>query len=296
MGFRSEVTVFLVVALGAAWAAASPLWAAGGSLDTPLTGLVATAMMFTPTLGVLVVWAVRRTPAREWARETGLGLGPRSGRTFALIAAAWLGVPLLVAAAIALSAGLGLLSLDLAGLSLFRQQLAAAPGPTPDAGTLALIQLVAGPLIAPLINAVPAFGEEWGWRGWLLPRLTELGVWPALLLSGLIWGAWHAPLTLLGYNYPSLGAWAAAMFVGFCALFGVLLGWLRLRSGSVWPATIAHGALNATAGAIFLLGDATAPPNPAIAGITGLVGWALLVVVAATALRLHPVRESEPVR
>ena len=40
-------------------------------------------------------------------------------------------------------------------------------------------------LIAPGINAIFAFGEEWGWRGFLLPKLLPLGQWPALLLAGI---------------------------------------------------------------------------------------------------------------
>jgi hypothetical protein len=74
-------------------------------------------------------------------------------------------------------------------------------------------------------------------------------------------------------------------------LFGAVLGWLRLRSGSVWPAVIGHGALNATAGLVLFVGDAAHPPNPALAGIVGVVGWPVLAVVAALLLapRLAPV-------
>src|SRR5690606_38859285 len=100
-----------------------------------------------------------------------------------------------------------------------------------------------------------------------------------LLLSGVIWGLWHAPLTLLGYNYPGLGPWAALYFVGFCVLAGVVFGWLRLRCGRVWPAVVAHGALNATAAAVLVLGD-----------VAGLVGWALLAAVGAALPTFLPVR------
>lgn len=164
-----------------------------------------------------------------------------------------------------------------------------------DPATLAAVQLAAALLIAPLINSIAAFGEEWGWRGWLLPRLMPLGTSRALLVSGVIWGAWHAPLTLRGYNYPQLGAWAAPMFVVFCVAYGALLGWLRLRSGSIWPAVIGHGALNASGSIILLVGDAAHPPNLVVAGITGLVGSALLAVVAAALFRFRPVRRPDPV-
>ncbi|MEU6425464.1 CPBP family intramembrane glutamic endopeptidase [Microbispora sp. NPDC046973] len=299
---NADVWLFLLVAFGASWLIALPLWLGAVRLGTPAFALVGGLMMLTPSLGVLAVWLTRRrgTPLRAWARATGLTLGPDRGGTAALLVAALLGVPLLVAVALLVSAAVGVVSLDFAGLSLFHAQLGAAIGKVPlDPRVLYAVQAAQAVLIAPFLNAIPALGEEWGWRGWLLPRLLgdpavssapgPRRVWPALVLSGVIWGLWHAPLTLKGYNYPALGAWAAALFVGFCVLFGALLGWLRLRSRSVWPAVIAHGSLNAVTGLALLLGDAAAPPNAALAGITGVVGWVLLAAVVLVVYRLRPV-------
>jgi membrane protease YdiL (CAAX protease family) len=319
---HTDLRSFLIVTFGASWLLALPLWLSGGSLNSPLALGTATLMMTTPSLGVVAVWRFghRGTPFREWARQTGLTFGVSRSRTLKLIALAWLGIPALTLIAIALSAAIGAVDLDLDGLSLFRRQLSAVAGPAGavpvDPKVLLAAQFAQAIVIAPLVNALPSLGEEWGWRGWLLPRLLggsaspygpgdPEGVAPeptrlrrALLLSGLIWGVWHAPLTLRGYNYPSLGPWAALMFVGFCALFGVFLGWLRLRSGSVWPAVIGHGALNATAGLIVAIGDAANPPNLVVAGITGVVGWAVLAVVAVIVSRIpygSRERSAEPV-
>jgi len=121
-----------------------------------------------------------------------------------------------------------------------------------------------------------------------------LGTWRALLVSGVIWGAWHFPLTLRGYNYPELGAWAAPMFIVFCVVFGALLSWLRLYSGSVWPAVVGHGSLNASAGLALLIGDAADPPVLAVVGITGLVGSVLLAVVSVLLFKYRPVGRSAP--
>ncbi|MGP3962578.1 CPBP family intramembrane glutamic endopeptidase [Nonomuraea sp. 3N208] len=288
---KRPLLIFIVLAFGLSWAAVLPIWF-GGGLGSPLMAGLATLMMFTPTVGVLGVWALSRTPFKEWARQTGLTLGERKGRTGALVLAAWLGVPLLVFLAMGLSAAVGLTSLDLGGLSLLRAALEGRGAPVPaDLGSVAAIQVVLAVLAGPALNAIPALGEEWGWRGWLLPRLVSgNGVLAGLLLSGAIWGVWHAPLTLLGYNYPRLGSWAALYFIGFCVLAGVLLGWLRLRTGSVWPAVVAHGSLNAVAPAAVLLGDAAAPPNEVLVGVTGLVGWVLLAVICAALLRFVPVR------
>ncbi|MEO3889032.1 CPBP family intramembrane glutamic endopeptidase [Nonomuraea sp. B5E05] len=287
-----SLPIFIVLAFGLSWAVALPLWF-GGGLGSPLLPLLASAMMFTPTAAVLGVWAVTRTPAREWARQTGLTLGERGKRTGLLVLATWLGVPLLALLAMGLSAAVGLVALDLDRLSLLRAALQARGMEIPgELGTVAALQIVVAIVAGPLLNAIPALGEEWGWRGWLLPRLTSTnGMLAGLLLSGAIWGVWHAPLTLLGYNYPSLSSWAALFFIGFCVLAGVLIGWLRLRTGSVWPAVVAHGSLNAVMPPILLLGDAAAPPNELLVGLTGLVGWVVLALAGAALLRFFPVRQ-----
>src|SRR5690606_15530517 len=118
----------------------------------------------------------------------------------------------------------------------------------PPAGVLIAAQLVAIPFAAATINALAAFGEEIGWRGFLVPALRRYGTWPALLISGAIWGLWHAPVILLGYNFGRPDITGVLLMTGGCLAWGVLLGWLRLRSASLWPAVFAHGAMNATAG------------------------------------------------
>ncbi|MEV2266266.1 CPBP family intramembrane glutamic endopeptidase [Nonomuraea africana] len=290
------IPLFLLVAYGLAWLFALPLWLGDGLAD-PLFGPLVGLMMFTPALGVLAVWAVRRTPFRAWARETGLTLGARRGRTVALFFATWAAVPLVVYGTLALTAALGLVSLDLGRLSLFTTTIRATGMPLPDdPHTALLVQVVVSTLVLPVLNLIPMLGEEWGWRGWLLPRLVAArGVFGGLVLSGVIWGLWHAPATALGYNYPGLGPWAALLFVGFCVPAGMLFGWLRLRTGSVWPAVIGHAVLNPAASLALLLGDAAAPPDTVVAGITGLVGWAVLAVLAVVVFKLAPVRQEQPV-
>ncbi|MEZ0075776.1 hypothetical protein [Planotetraspora sp. GP83] len=85
--------VFLLVTFGASWLAATPVWVSGSPLGSPPVLVTAVIMMMTPSLGVVAVWRLvhRGTPFRQWARQTGLTLGPSRARTGKLVAAAWLG-------------------------------------------------------------------------------------------------------------------------------------------------------------------------------------------------------------
>ncbi len=90
-----------------------------------------------------------------------------------------------------------------------------------------------------------AFGEELGWRGYLLPKLYEARLKRPLIISSVIWGAWHLPLILgAGYassNYPLL---SAALFMLTILSAGTFAGWLRMRSGSIWVVMGYHAAHN----------------------------------------------------
>ena len=116
---------------------------------------------------------------------------------------------------------------------------------------LALQLFMINAIIAPAINIFFAFGEEAGWRGFLLTRLEEeFDRTTAIILSGLIWGVWHWPLILLfGYDYTYdtrfLGAF---LFLVFTVILGAFFSWLRFKTGSVLIPSLAHGTFNAYIG------------------------------------------------
>ncbi len=223
---------------------------------------------------------------------TGMRLGePGWGWYWAF---AWLAIPALCVAAPFVAAALGLYDLDLE-FSGLRQMVVDAGGEQAfeqiPLESMVAIQL-GTILIAPLLNAPFAFGEELGWRGYLLPRLLPLGQIRALLISGAIWGVWHAPAILLGHNYPGAPVLGTFMMIVFCVLMGIVLGWTRLVTGSVWPAVIGHAALNGSAGVTLLFFRAGYEPDTTLVGITGWSGWILplLLVVYLFASRRLPVR------
>lgn len=96
---------------------------------------------------------------------------------------------------------------------------------------------------------IHAFGEEFGWRGYMMPKLTELMPMPAaILVGGVIWGLWHAPLTIAGHNfgidYPGYPWKGILCMCVCCVLLNAFLTFLTMRTGSVFPAAVCHSVHN----------------------------------------------------
>jgi CAAX protease family protein len=95
------------------------------------------------------------------------------------------------------------------------------------------------------IGMIFTAGEEIGWRGYMLTRLIAAGVPKPIFMSGLIWGLWHIPLILSGRYVTSSGPLvSAALFMVTILAGGYLIAWLRLATGSVWPAILFHASWN----------------------------------------------------
>ncbi|MEY2847818.1 MAG: hypothetical protein RI885_483 [Actinomycetota bacterium] len=281
------VITFLAIALGAAWAIQSPLWISGDGLAHPLFFPLTLGMMFTPALAAIVVVLVVHRP-RSIPRLLGLAPLRPMTRTLGLVALAAVAFPVLAIASMLLGHAMGLVRLDLVGLSGLAEFLA-AQGQVDVSREMLVGIAVAQLLIIPLNivgSSIAAFGEELGWRGWLLPNLLPLGTWPALIVTGLAWGVWHAPIILLGYNYGRTDLLGVLLMTGWCVMLGILIGWLRLRSASVWPAVIAHGAVNGSTGALFVFVAAGADGSVVFGTLLGWPGWilmaALIVVLVVT--------------
>ncbi len=155
--------------------------------------------------------------------------------------------------------------------------------------SMTLVSIALGLVFSPVINILNATGEEWGWRGYLVPKLSEkMSVVPTVLLSGVIWGLWHAPLTILighnyGFGYPGYPFAGILAMCGFCIAMGTLFSYVSLRTRSCLPAAIAHGTLNgmAATGVVFVSGAEAVNPfvGPAPTGILGGAGFIIAMVV-----------------
>lgn len=158
-------------------------------------------------------------------------------------------------------------------------------------GLLALI--IAMVLVGVTINAVFAFGEEFGWRGYLLYELAPLGFWRASIAIGALWGLWHAPLVAFGLNYPSFPLLGAVLFVVVCVAMAPLFTYVVVRGRSVLPATFLHGVFNAI-GLVALAGTSDPVRRELVASEGGLVGvlvfallWLFLLVRGVPSLSRH---------
>lgn len=144
-----------------------------------------------------------------------------------------------------------------------------------------LISIASGLIAACTINAFFAFGEEVAWRGFLSECFGSIcgegakGFWKKALAIGAIWGVWHAPIILMGHNYPSHPVAGVAMMISFCMLFAPLIQFVRDKAKSVLAAAVMHGSLNAVAGLgiLYLSGY-----NDLLCGCCGLAGMAILLV------------------
>jgi uncharacterized protein len=258
------IVAYLVLTFGLAWGSWALLLPASAA-DLRLFELCALPGAFAPAIASFVV---RKWITREGFDDAGLGLHLRHWRLYLV---AWL-LPFVVVAFIVLGAlGLGLGKPDFSMLAALARIAPHTKIPHSLVGILAYViplQLLMAALIAtPLL-----FGEEFGWRGYLQVRLFAR--WPILaaVATGLIWGLWHLPVILRGYEFPGDPAVVTVVFCTGAVLLSIVFGWLRRRSGSVWVTSLAHSATNAIGGSLTLLlfPDRT---NQLFLGYIGILSW-----------------------
>jgi uncharacterized protein len=282
------IILFYCVTFALGLVIASPLWTSGQGLRFPSARPLLSIFLLAPAAGVLSVRLLLPGSIKPLIRSTGLGLGPWR-QTFGYWLFGWFGFTLIGLATPLISALFGLLHLDLQNFSGYRElllgRLAAPALQRYSIQTIVLFQLLSL-LIAPLFNAIFTFAEEWGWRGFLLPKLLPLGQCPALILTGALWGLWHGPVTLLGYDYPFHPKLGIFLMTLFCILFGTLLGWLRLATASIWPAVIGHGAIDAVGEFTYVVAAAGQRIDTAHVTILGWSGWILPLLLILLLVRL----------
>jgi uncharacterized protein len=149
-----------------------------------------------------------------------------------------------------------------------------------------------GGILNPIITFLLLFGmtvvwfglaEEIGMRGYLQPRLMSLGRTRALFLVGLVFATWHMPLIFLApaqANFPTGNLLLFfPLFYGTFIAASFFFGYMRIYTGSIWPASIAHAVHNAawgTLGAFTLI-----TVSPVLVNIYLVGDFGLLIFIGA---------------
>jgi membrane protease YdiL (CAAX protease family) len=208
------VAGFCALVTAVAWVAP----ALGGTPASPGPGFVLWAT------APLVVALLVRALSRDWAD---LGLRPGFRRNLRWYGVSALGLPAVMAVALALGGVTGV-----ATVTEF------------DLGTYLATVAVAVPVFL-----VFALFEEIGWRGYLAPKLAALEVNPciAAALVAVVWTAWHIPY-LRELTWISADSDLLAFIPRYTLLlfaFSLLQGELRALTATFWPAVLLHGMGNA---------------------------------------------------
>lgn len=278
-----RILIFLGFAFGIPWVVALIMALSGLWTENPLQAVTLANLVFISTPVVANI-LTRLVTKEGWGHFM---LRPNFRRSWRFWLAVWF-LPLL--AAVVGGAIYYLLfpqSFD-PELGALRKLTASVPSlATINPWLIIMSMVIQGMLLAVPINSVASLGEELGWRAYLLPKLMErfpgmAGARQMALLVGLIHGVWHWPLFFLSTRLdPGSGFPFPLVYLVFTCSMSVLLSWATLSSGSVWPAAIGHGAVNATSALTGYLLKGTANPllGPAPTGLIGGLGYLVLAVV-----------------
>jgi membrane protease YdiL (CAAX protease family) len=274
------LAVFLLLTFGLTWTADFSMIARG----VPIWAFLAVAA--TMWLPAISAYVVRRWMTHVGFRDAGLRFGPWKPYLVVLVA-----VPLVTALIYLFSWRVGTARPDWS-LSTYLAPLQSARVPKfLRSPTMFLSFLfVATVSFAPVLNLFATFGEEFGWTGYLLPKLLPLGKWSATIIYGLIWGLWHAPVIAKGYNYPGHPLAGVAMMCLFTIAFALIQASLRIRYGSVLLTSWLHACVNAQGRGVFPLVFSVA--NPLYEGFMGIIGVIAVGLIGVLLLARTPRSET----
>jgi len=150
-------------------------------------------------------------------------------------------------------------------------------------GVLLLALGVQTILVGSLIGLLLGFGEEYGWRGYLQNELVRLGKKRGVLLVGLIWSVWHYPVIWMGHNYPGYPVEGTVLMTIYTALLAFILGYVMLKTGSVWLVAFLHTINNQTYS--FFSALVYRPESPIWSFASGVYGLPIMALIVLVLLR-----------
>jgi len=198
-------------------------------------GTYATGIMWCPGISALItIWILKRD-----IKELGWGWGKSRYQVWSFV------IPILYAliayVIIWVSGWGGFYNKD------FAKQISESIGlgQLSDGINITLYVILIG-IFGTIRSVANALGEEIGWRGFLVPELYKtLGYTKTSILSGLIWSVWHIPLLFFAdYNLGTPSWYAMTCFAVLIISISFILTWFRIRSNSLWTATLLHASHN----------------------------------------------------
>lgn len=286
-----RILSFLLLAFASTWLIAGVAAAFGVRATSGMVYIfVAATCMLMPALAAIVQQRfIDRAPWSE------LGLTLKGMRWGQLALTALLGmaiVPLVLLVVHVLGDTVGINAFGHASVSHERlrsslEEMALASGmevPAIALDALAKVPaglVLAGGVLSAVITACTVslpfmLGEELGWRGYLFHVCSKWSAMRRVLFTGVVWGLWHAPLILMGHNYPDHPFVGILLMVVFCTLLSYLFDWSRTRVRAVWGPCVLHGVVNGSAGLFFLFAWGGQPLVNSPVGLAGFITLAFL--------------------
>ena len=251
MNKKKDLTVmlvFLFFAFAPLWIAAFAYYGSGHVYEDPGTQLLCSAAMLCPTVSVFITGAI----CKEKINFTG-GNSLKLGIYFKDKKWVWMLVAIFLPLIYKDLGGWLFLALkpECFDTTLFSQEQGI------DASLIAVMPLYS--VVNAMVFSIGGLGEEIGWRGFMMPRLEKkMGIGPAILVGGIIWGVWHYPINYYGHNFGT-GYWGEPwlgflIFTIFTITDNALLTLVVKKTNSVWSAAFMHAVGNGAIGisAMFL--------------------------------------------
>lgn len=138
-------------------------------------------------------------------------------------------------------------------------------------------------LIGPFLGLIIAFGEEYGWRGYLQSELSKLGRIKGTFLIGVIWGIWHWPVIWMGYNYPGQPVLGSLLMVLYTIFLAFILAYAVFKAQGIWISGFLHALNNQVLSFFFLF--VYTPASNIMAFGTGFPSIVIYIVILAIILR-----------
>lgn len=268
---KRNILRFTLLTFAMIWAISGMFRLGGGQYASLAGTLMASACMLVPALSAIIMQAIKGEPVFK-----GLGLALKINRWWFV---GWLIMPIIntiIVGVCALLPGMEfstkteILNTALSQMNTGNIHI--------GAGGLYGIEILSGLFAGCTINAVFALGEELGWRGYLLNQFKGTNFMLTCLTIGVIWGFWHAPLILMGHNFPDHPVAGVFMMVLMCITLTPIITYIRIKAKSVVAAAIVHGTLNATCG-LALIYTENYNDLLGIAGVAGITVFLLTDII-----------------